>query len=182
MTPRAQVVGPFPVGADPVEYDRRRRRVLWKMPTGLYLLGSRAGARRNLMTCSLAVQLATEPKLLGVAVESGSVTLGLVREGRSFALSLLSRQDRALVRTFAKPAEHDASARTLSGVAYLDAPATGCPAPASAVAVLDCRLERVVELGSHALLVGEVLDAVFGDEGEEAEVLRIEDTRVSYGG
>ncbi len=182
MTPHPQLIGPFPLGIDPVDYDRRRRRVLWRMPTGLYLLGSRAGTRRNLMTCNLAVQLASEPKLVGVAVESGSVTLGLVREGRSFALSLLSRDDRALVRIFAKPAIDDPEAGTLSGVACLDAPATGCPTPAGAAAVLDCRLEREVELGSHSLLVGEVLDAVFGEKGEEVEVLRSEDTRMNYGG
>ena len=33
-------VGPFPDGADPDEYDRLRRRVLWKMPSGLYVVGS----------------------------------------------------------------------------------------------------------------------------------------------
>jgi hypothetical protein len=43
-------VGPFPEGVDHEEYDKLRRRVLWKMPSGLYLLGSRHGERRNLMT------------------------------------------------------------------------------------------------------------------------------------
>jgi flavin reductase (DIM6/NTAB) family NADH-FMN oxidoreductase RutF len=43
-------VGPFPAGADPDEYDRLRRRVLWTMPSGLYIVGSRDGERRNGMT------------------------------------------------------------------------------------------------------------------------------------
>ena len=46
-------VGPFPDGADRDEYDRLRRRVLWTMPTGLFVIGSRAGDRRNLMTANL---------------------------------------------------------------------------------------------------------------------------------
>lgn len=33
-------VPPFPEGADPDEYDRLRRRVLWTMPSGLYVVGS----------------------------------------------------------------------------------------------------------------------------------------------
>jgi len=33
-------VPPFPEGADPDEYDRLRRRVLRKMPSGLYVVGS----------------------------------------------------------------------------------------------------------------------------------------------
>ena len=50
-------VGPFPTGADPEEYDRLRRRVLWTMPSGLYIVGSRAGERRNGMTCNWVTQL-----------------------------------------------------------------------------------------------------------------------------
>ena len=60
---------------------------------------------------------------------------------------------------------------------------TGAPVLARAVAFLDCRLERTVMLGSHSLFVGEVVDAAFGPSGAgEAEVLRVEDTRMSYGG
>ena len=43
-------VGPFPEGTDPETYDRLRRRVLWTMPSGLYVVGSRDGDRRNAMT------------------------------------------------------------------------------------------------------------------------------------
>lgn len=182
MAPHARAVGPFPDGVDPDEYDRLRRRVLWRMPTGLYLLGSTDGARRNLMTCNLVSQLATEPKLVGVAVEQASVTLALVRAGRCFSLALLDRADRAVVRVFAKPAVDDRAARTLSGVAYRDAPVTGAPLLASAAAYLDCRLEREVELGSHVFCVGEVVDAGFAEGGEDVEILRSEDTRMNYGG
>ena len=47
-------IGPFPEGADPVEYDKLRRRVLWKMPYGLYVVGSRSGDRHNAMTLNWA--------------------------------------------------------------------------------------------------------------------------------
>lgn len=41
-------VPPFPEGADPDEFDRLRRRVLRKMPSGLYVIGSTdKAARRN---------------------------------------------------------------------------------------------------------------------------------------
>ncbi|HUY30599.1 MAG TPA: flavin reductase family protein [Acidimicrobiales bacterium] len=182
MAPHASIVGPFPPGADRVQYDRLRRRVLWRLTTGLYLFGTRAGARRNLMTCSLVTQLATDPKLVGVSVERAATSLALAREGGGFALTLVDRADRAVVRTFAKPAVEDVPARTLSGRAYEDAPVTGAPVLAGAAAYLDCRLEREVDLGSHVLCVGEVVGAGFGDAGEDVAVLRSEDTRMSYGG
>ena len=174
-------VGPFPPGTDPEEYDKRRRRVIWAMPSGLYLLGSRAGGRRNLMTLSWATPLATEPKLVGVGVERDAVTHQLVSEGGGFALSLVARDDRTLARKFSKPAAWDPDARTLNGFAVRDAPVTGCPVPEAAVGFLDCRVERAVELGSHTLFVGEVVDAGFLHD-EETPVLRMEDTRMSYGG
>ena len=51
------------------ELDRHRRRVLWALPTGLYLIGSRHGEDVNLMTANLVVQVCMEPKLVGVALE-----------------------------------------------------------------------------------------------------------------
>ena len=51
------------------ELDRHRRRVLWALPTGLYLVGSRHGDEVNLMTANLVVQVCLEPKLVGVALE-----------------------------------------------------------------------------------------------------------------
>ena len=51
------------------------------MPTGLFVVGSRAGDRRNLMTCNWVMQVATAPKLVAVAVERGSVTRELIEAG-----------------------------------------------------------------------------------------------------
>lgn len=182
MSNDVEVVGHVPPGSDPVEYDRVRRRVLWRLPTGLYVLGSRRGEERHLMTCSLVTQLSVVPKVVGVSVERGSHTWELVHGTRRFALSLLLRADRTLVRRFVKRAEHDRAARTIGGAPYLDAPETGSPLLAAAAAYLDCRVVEELHLGSHTLFAGEVLAAGFGEGGEEADLLRMEDTRMSYGG
>ena len=97
--PAQEVTPPVPAGRDPVEYDRLRRRVLWSMPTGLYVVGSRAEiggeVRWNLMTANLVVQVSVVPKLLAVSVETGAVTCTLVRAGGAFSVCLLDRDDRA---------------------------------------------------------------------------------------
>jgi flavin reductase (DIM6/NTAB) family NADH-FMN oxidoreductase RutF len=174
-----------PGGEDPVEYDRVRRRVLWLLPTGLYVLGARAGDDRNLMTCSWVTQLALDPKIVGVSVERTAVTHGLVRKSRSFSLSLIARDDRTIVRRFVKPVTHDREAQTLAGFPYRDAPVTGAPVLRQALAYLDCRVVTEVDLGSHTLFAGEVEAAGFGEGdrgGTEPAVLRMEDTRMNYGG
>jgi flavin reductase (DIM6/NTAB) family NADH-FMN oxidoreductase RutF len=175
LTNAANSTGPADDGA----YDRLRRRVLWKLPSGLYLLGSRAAGVRNLMTLNWASQLALQPKLVGVSIEREALSHRLVGEGGVFSLSLIDREERAVVRRFVKPATDDVEAGTLAGHAVRSA-RTGAPILASAAAWLDCEVRQQLEVGSHTLFVGEVVDCGFG--GEEVDVLRMEDTRMSYGG
>ena len=176
-----RLVGPVPAGRDPDEYDRLRRRVLWTMPSGLYVLGSAAGGRRNLMTLNWATQVATEPKLVAVSVEVAALTHDLVEEGGAFALSILAREDRAMVRKFVKPLVDDGAPGSLGGF-DVRACVTGAPVLAAAVAWLDCRVTQSVPCGSHTLFLGEIVDC--GEtEGVTTEgILRMEDTRMNYGG
>lgn len=176
-----RLAGPIPDGQDPEDYDRRRRRILWSLPTGLYVLGSAAGGRRNLMTLNWATQVATDPKLVAVSVEAAAVTHDLVNRGRVFTLNVLPREERAIVRKFVKPLDDDGDPAQLAGFP-VHAAATGAPILESAVAWLDCRVVHDVPCGSHTVFMGEVLDCAESPlEGSEG-VLRMEDTRMSYGG
>jgi flavin reductase (DIM6/NTAB) family NADH-FMN oxidoreductase RutF len=183
-TKTGPLIGPFPPGVDSEEqkdeYDKLRRRVLWKMPYGLYVVGSRAGSRRNLMTLNFATQVSFEPKLVGIGVEKEAFTHELISEGGTFSLNIVSREDRAIVRKFVKPVEEDAGG-TLNGFAVHDG-RTGAPILDQAVAYLDCEVRQPVDCGGHTFFIGEVVDAAFQVEDEETEVLRMEDTRMSYGG
>ena len=173
-------VGPFPEGVDPDEYDKLRRRVLWSMPYGLYVVGSRAGDKRNFMTLNWVTQLSFDPKLIGVGIEHAALTAELVRAGGVFSLCLIDRDDRAIVRKFTKPVEADLDAGTLNGFPFHDGP-TGAPVLDQAVAWVDCRLHSSVDVGDHTLFLGEVVDAGF-QKPEDTPVLRMEDTRMNYGG
>jgi flavin reductase (DIM6/NTAB) family NADH-FMN oxidoreductase RutF len=177
-------IGPFPVSVETDEqrdeYDRLRRRVLWTMPSGLYVVGSRDGERRNGMTLNWATQLAFDPKLLGISVEREAFTHELITAGGAFSVCIIDREDRAIVRKFTKPADVDAAAQTLNGVPYRDG-VTGVPVLTQAVAYVECEVRQTVPVGGHTLFIGEVVDAGFA-RPEDTPVLRMEDTRMSYGG
>jgi flavin reductase (DIM6/NTAB) family NADH-FMN oxidoreductase RutF len=175
-------VAPFPEGADPDEYDRLRRRVLWKMPSGLYIVGATDKAeRRNGMTLNWASQVSFDPKLLGISVEREAFTHELIEASGVFTLNLVDREDRAIVRKFTKPVEVDLAAHTLNGFEYFDGPATGAPVLSQSVAYVECEVRQPVAVGNHTLFVGEIMNASFLKD-EETEVLRMEDTRMNYGG
>jgi flavin reductase (DIM6/NTAB) family NADH-FMN oxidoreductase RutF len=174
-------VSPFPEGVDPDEYDRLRRRVFWSMPSGLYVVGSTdGGERRNLMTLNWTTQLAFEPKLLGISVEQTAYTHELIEAGGVFSLCIIDREDRAIVRKFTKPVEVDLAASTLNGFPF-HAVTTGAPILDQAAAFLDCEVREQVATGDHTLFVGEVVNCGF-QKPEDTPVLRMEDTRMNYGG
>jgi flavin reductase (DIM6/NTAB) family NADH-FMN oxidoreductase RutF len=150
------------------------------MPSGLYLLGSRAGDESNLMTANWVTQVASQPKLVAASVEAEAVTHRLISEGGAFTVCILDRADRAVVRKFARPAERDPETGALNGFEVFAA-RTGAPLFAGAAAWLDCEVRHRLELGSHTLFVGEVVDCG-PPPGADAEVLRMEDTRMNYGG
>jgi flavin reductase (DIM6/NTAB) family NADH-FMN oxidoreductase RutF len=189
--------GPVPAGRDADAYDRLRRRVLWSLPTGLFVVGSRAGDRRNLMTCNWVMQVAVTPKLVAVAVERASVTRELIEGGGGFSVSVLARADRAVVRRFVKPVEDLVTDEAGAAVSLQGEPvhevAGGLPCLASAVSWLSCRVAHTAEWGdedgrpaSHVLFAGEVVDAGEREPsdgaGDRPEILRMEDTRMNYGG
>ena len=175
-------VPPFPPGSDPDEYDRLRRRVLWKMPSGLYVVGSTDKAeRRNAMTLNWATQVSFDPKLIGISVERDAFTHELISAGGVFALCIVDQEDRAIVRKFTKPVEVDLTGHTLNGFEYFDGPRTAAPVLAQSVAYVECEVRQPVEAGNHTLFLGEVVNAAFLKD-EATAVLRMEDTRMNYGG
>ena len=178
-------VPPFPDGVDPDEYDRLRRRVLWTMPSGLFVVGSTDGVqtgagRRNLMTLNWATPLAFVPKLLGISVEREAYTHELIEAGGVFSLCIIDREDRAIIRKFSKPVEVDLEAGTLNGFA-VHSRTTGAPVLDQSAAFLDCAVRDRIETGDHTLFVGEIVDCGFLKD-EATPVLRMEDTRMNYGG
>jgi flavin reductase (DIM6/NTAB) family NADH-FMN oxidoreductase RutF len=178
-------VGPFPPGVDTDDareaYDKLRRRVLWKLPSGLYVLGTTDGAdRRNGMTVNWVTQVSFVPKLVAVSVERTAFTHELLLVRGVFALNLSRQDDRAVVRKFTKPVEVDLVARTLNGFAFHHG-VTGAPILDQAVAYVDCEVREQVEVGDHTMFVGEVVDAGFQAD-EDSTVLAMQDTRMNYGG
>jgi flavin reductase (DIM6/NTAB) family NADH-FMN oxidoreductase RutF len=133
------------------------------------------------MTANWATQLSFDPKLIGIGVEQTAFTHELISEGRAFSLNVIDREDRAIVRKFVKPVELDTDAGTMNGFPFRDGTATGMPILTQAVAWVECQVRQDVACGNHTLFLGEVVDCGF-QKPEDTEVLRMEDTRMNYGG
>jgi flavin reductase (DIM6/NTAB) family NADH-FMN oxidoreductase RutF len=157
--------------------DELLNKVTWKIPNALALVGSRSGDERNAMTTSWITQLSMEPVLIGVGVDNTAVTHRLITEGGSFTVNLWDADDTKVFVKFSKPAVDDGA--TLNGRPVHPA-TTGAPVFDEAVAWLDCAVRHALDLGTHTLFIGEVLDAAIRDA--DARPASMSDTRMKYGG
>ncbi|MFM7535136.1 MAG: flavin reductase family protein [Acidimicrobiales bacterium] len=179
-------LGPFPAWVDDDDaardsYDRLRRRVLWTVPSGLYVIGSTDRAeRRNGMALNWLTQVSFDPKLVAIGVETDALTHELIESSGVFSVCFVDREDRAIIRKFTKPVAVDLEARTLNGFGYHER-ATGAPVLDLSASFLDCAVRSAPRFGNHTLFVGEVVDCGFL-KPEGTPVLRMEDTRMNYGG
>lgn len=153
-------------------------KVMWAIPNVLCLVGSRAGDERNGMTTSWVTQVSMEPVLVSISIDSTAVTNRLIREGGSFSVNLWDRNDTSVFRRFSKPADDEDA--TLNGYPVRDG-VTGVPIFEDAIGWIECTLWETIDVGTHDLFLGEVIDVGIA-EGAESIVARMEDTRMKYGG
>ncbi len=157
--------------------DELINRVTWKIPNALALVGSRAGDERNAMTTSWITQLAMEPVLIGIGVDNDAVTHRLISDGGSFTVNLWNSEETRPFVKFSKPATYEEGA--LNGRPVREA-TTGAPVFDDAIAWMDCEVRQHLDLGTHTLFIGEVVDAAINDD--EARAAAMSDTRMKYGG
>ena len=96
-----------------------------------------------------------------------------------FSLNLIDREDRAIVRKFTKPVEVDLAARTLNGFPFHDG-ATGAPVLDQARPTSTARCAR--RSTSATTRCSSARSSTPASRDEDTEVLRMEDTRMNYGG
>jgi len=154
-------------------------KVMWQIPNALCLIGSRAGDEWNGMTQSWVSQVSMSPVLVAISVDVNAVTNRLIRGGGVFSVNLWDQGDTRVLVKSSKPAVKEGD--SLNG-RPIRVGVTGAPVFAEAVAFIECRVVNTIELGSHDLFIGEVVEAGFHDGREGTPVASMSDTRMKYGG
>ena len=157
--------------------DELLNRITWKIPNALALVGSAHDGVRNGMTTSWITQLSMEPVLIGIGVDNNAVTHGLITESCAFSLNLWDAENTRVFVKFSKPANDDGT--TLNGRPISTA-TTGAPIFDEALAWMDCEVRHTLDLGTHTLFVGEIVDASINDD--DARPASMNDTLMKYGG
>ncbi|MDA1061324.1 MAG: flavin reductase family protein [Chloroflexi bacterium] len=157
---------------DPVE------QAMHELPYGVYIVGSVEDGQPNGMIADWVMQVSFEPRLVAVAFEANSRSLGRIRGNRAFTINLLTEDQDGLelARHFLQPFDaskirgRSAEAQAqryhkLDDVEHSVRP-SGCPILADALAWLECEAEQFLEVGDHVLVVGRVLDGAVLASGD----------------
>lgn len=133
------------------------RGAMRRWASGVSVVTAAHGGRRGGMTVSAFFSASLEPPIVVVSLEEGTETLALARASRAFAVSVLGEGAEGASARFAgyglAPDADRFEGRATSSKT------TGAPVLVDAIAWVDCRVRALHAVGTHVLVVGDVVAA-----------------------
>jgi flavin reductase (DIM6/NTAB) family NADH-FMN oxidoreductase RutF len=157
------------------------KEALQRMPYGFYSITSRNGEEVNAMVGNWLTQVSYEPRLLLFGLAKSAYSHLLIAAGGVFAVNIFNQEDSDHIKHFTKSRAKKPD--KMEGVAWTPAPETGCPMLDGAAAVIECRVEQLIDVGGdHDLLLGRVVNAVILKPGDEHTSLTLPYMGWNYAG
>lgn len=145
--------------------------VFHRLTSGVYVIGVAHAAQIDAFTAAWLTQVAFDPLLVAVSVNSANASYPLLIESGGFVVNVLRSDQIALATHFGTQSGRDVN--KIDGVRWR-AGQFGAPVLSDAVAFLECRVTATHPAGDHVVVIGEVVDgAVFA---EDATPLRYDET------
>ncbi|WP_227749379.1 flavin reductase family protein [Paraburkholderia atlantica] len=118
----------------------------------LITTGSDANGPLAGMTATAVTSVSAAPPILLVCINRANSSLAHVQATGHFVVNVLARSEQELAQRFSRPIapEEKFQAGTWNRIK------TGAPALATAMVNFDCSVERIVEIGTHAVIFGHV--------------------------
>jgi len=146
------------------EARRQMRAMLGRFATGVTVVAARHGPFLAGMTANAIASISVDPPLMMASISRRAETHGAIIGSHAFAVSVLSRDQRAMAECFAQPTTADKLKR-FCDAAWHEAE-TGSPILDAALAYFDCRLTARHDGGDHAVFIGEIVAAGYREDAE----------------
>lgn len=133
------------------------KKSLYSLSYGVFMLGTRAGERKNGCITNTCIQVANSPTRVVISVLNSNYSCDLLKEGGVFSLSMLDQTATfETISHFGFQSGRDVDKlkdkglpEDMNGVPYLKE---------QCCAVISCKVISMQDLGSHTLFVAEVVD------------------------
>ncbi len=136
---------------------------LFKLGYGVYVVTSKKGDRFNGQIANTVFQVASEPPTVAVSINKSNLTYEYIKESKVFAASVLCQETPlAFIGSFGFKSGRDSN--KFAGINYKIGE-TGAPIVLdNAVSYLEVKVIREMDVGTHTIFVGEVVNADVVDE------------------
>ena len=140
------------------------RRAFRNLSYGFYIVTSRDGDRLNGQLANTAIQVTSDPARVAVIINKKNLTHEYISKSRAFAVSVL---EESAPMTFFGPFgfKSGRDIDKLSRVQYKKG-STSCPLVTEhSLSVLEASVIDEIDLGTHTVLIGNVVNAEFLKDG-----------------
>lgn len=155
---RAQLMPAIaPVAVDAFKRGMRR------LAAGVTIITTLHDGERNGLTATAVTSLTVEPPQLLVCVNRTATAHDLIRKGATLCVNVLAQDHRALAARFAGADGIHGPERFLEG--KWTRLKTGAPVLTDAIAAFDCVVAETVDVATHTIFIGRVVDVLVRDDG-----------------
>jgi flavin reductase (DIM6/NTAB) family NADH-FMN oxidoreductase RutF len=133
-------------------------KALYKIGYGMYIVGAHKGDKLNAQVANTVFQVTSEPPKLAVAINKKNLTWEYIHESQSFTASVLNTETPLpFIGRFGFKSGRDVN--KLEGLNY-KLGISGSPVVLeNAVSFLEVKVNQEVDVGTHSIFIGEVVDA-----------------------
>jgi len=138
----------------------------FKLTYGLYILSSRDGDRFNGHVSNTVFQVTAEPPRMMIATHRDNLTTDFIRKSKVFSVSALEKD---VSLDFLGPwgFKSGREVKKFNNIEYKTGK-TGAPiVTEKCIAWYECEVEQEIEIGTHVLFVGRVIDLDILDDKKE---------------
>jgi len=140
-------------------------KALHSITYGLYLVGSNKEDNINAQVANTVVQVCAEPVKLAVAINKNNYTHELISDRKAFSVSVLSKETPlSFIGTFGFKCGRDVN--KFEGINYRLSNNKLPIVLDYALAYLEANVTNQVDVGTHTIFVGELIDADIIKDGE----------------
>ena len=131
---------------------------LHKLGYGMYVIGSRKGDRLNGQIANTVFQITSEPPTIAVSINKNNLTHDFITESKVFSASVLyQKTPLGFIGRFGFKSGRDTN--KLEGIDYKIGETEAPVVLENAVSYLEARVVKEVDVGTHTIFIGQVVNA-----------------------
>ena len=139
-------------------------KAIGRVPSGVFILTTNHENKPQAILASWVQQTSFNPPALSIALAKDRPIAQAIRGSRQLALSIVSEDDKFLMKHYVRPLPDGAD--PFAGVHVSQSP-NGLPVLADSLAYLECRLMSIFDFGGdHEIFVAEIVNGEILKEGK----------------